>query len=47
MFNLPGKEQYSRTQEPLFFRATGVHKMMHPGTGVHDKAVSGTLTKGS
>jgi len=47
MFNLPAKEQHSRGKEPLFFRLTGVHKHMHPGTMIHDKAVSGTLTKGS
>jgi hypothetical protein len=47
MFNLPAKEQHSRGKEPLFFRLTGVHKHMHPGTGIHDKAVAGTLTKGA
>jgi len=47
MFNLPAKEQHSRVKEPLFFRLTGVHKHLHPGTMIHDKAVSGTLTKGS
>jgi hypothetical protein len=46
LFNLPAAEQYSRTKEPFFFRATGVHKYMRPGTGLHEKAVSGTLTKG-
>ena len=46
LFNLPASEQYSRTKEPLFFRATGVHKNMRPGTALHEKAVSGTLTKG-
>ena len=46
MFNLPGKEQHSRSKEPLFFRLTGVHKHMHPGTAIHAAAVSGTLTKG-
>jgi len=46
LFNLPAKEQYSRTKEPLFFRATGLTKFLQPGTMAHEKAVSGTLTKG-
>ena len=47
MFNLPAKEQFSRSKEPLLFRATGLSKFLHPGNAAHDKAVSGTLTKGA
>lgn len=46
LFNLPAQEQFSRTKEPLLFRATGLSKFLHPGTTAHDKAVAGTLTKG-
>lgn len=46
MFNLPANEQYSRSKQPFLWRATGMSKLMQPGSSAHDAMVSGILTKG-